>query len=310
MGIVKTIQKMFSKNIDCSKVLCDTPFHFYSQKNRVVYVGANIIVKEGFEAVFVCNDRVTDVLPEGKHSIIATNLPTTFKRLHLLSASKNGTFATKFRADIYFVSKNKIRNVHFKGGDPLIARSKHFGRIKAYAEGTCDVTIVDAKKLLTFLLLERQCVLDKDFLGLLGCEIGNKVVFKLSECGKGFLDILTLNEEVYNILNDNFVVPYLGCDIENVRLISMQVPEKLEEKLNKEIEKRRSVNSEINEIYGTTLNDAFSGIANKPVEGEPKVEEGAVKPEVERFKKCMSCGSVIDKNVKFCPNCGMRQNLF
>ncbi len=311
MGILKSIKNMFSKNIDCSEVLENTPFHFFSQKNRDVYVGANIIVKDGFEAVFVCHDHITDVLPAGKHTIIATNLPKTFKILKLLTA-KNGTFASKFKADIYFISKGKIDNMKYVSPEAYKSRSKRFGRIKAFAEGTFDLQVEDSKKLMAFLLLERPYVLDNDFLLLIGNEVGEKVTKMLIESGKGFVELLIDNHEVYNCLNDKgFEIPYLGCSITNVKLLSMHVPEKLEKLVAEEIGKRRKVVGDINEMYGSNMDNVMPLITNKTVNDNMKVEQtSTINNENDGLKTCISCGAKINKDDNFCPKCGMRQNLF
>lgn len=310
MGIIKSIKKMFSKNIDCSEVLENTPFHFYSQKSRVVCVGANIIVKDGYQAVFVCGNKVTDVLMEGKHSIIASNLPKTFKRLRLLTA-KNGKFATSFKVDIYFISAGTIKNMKFCSTVPYVQKSKRLGRVKAFAEGTFDIKITDVRKFFKYLLLERPFITDSQFEPILSEEVGNLVVEKLVESDKKFMEILTVREDVYNLLNFNQLAPaYFGCELLNVTLKSMHVPAKLEEKICDELEKRRAEVSQINLHYGANLDDAMLEITNKPVSADVSVENPTPLEKPQKLRKCIACGKDIDIEAKFCPNCGMRQNLF
>lgn len=309
MGIIKSIQKMFSKNIDCGDILDNTPFHFYSQKNRVVYIGSNIVVRDGFEAVFVCRDKVTEILQAGKHAIISSNLPKTFKRMHLLTA-KNGSFATKFKADIYFVSKNQVRDLKFCGNLPYKTKSKRFGRVKGYPEGYFDLLILDSQKLLKCLLKERAYVTDEDFLSMMSREVGTVINEKLMTCGKGFVDIVSESEIISQMFNSEpLSLDYLGCVISNIRLVSMKIPEQLEAKVSSEIENRREVNSEINGIYGTDLNEIFGNISNVEVEDNHFMEQSE-RTEESGFKNCLSCGKSIEKNAKFCPNCGAKQNLF
>ena len=310
MGIINSIKKMFTKNIDCSEVLENTPFHFYSQKNRVVYVGANIIVKDGYEAVFVCNNKVTDVLMEGKHSIIASNLPKTFRRLRLLTA-KDGKFASSFKVDIYFISVGTIKGLKFCSTMPYVQRSKRFGRVKAFAEGSFDLKIVDTKKFFKYLLLERPYILDTQFEPIMSEEVGNVVVEKLLDSDKKFMEILTVREDVYNLLNFNQIAPpFMGCEFLNVTLKSMRVPAKLEEKISVELEKRRAETTQINLHYGTNLDDTLIEITNKPVTENVNIENPLPQEKTPKLKKCISCGENISAEAKFCPNCGMRQNLF
>lgn len=308
MGIIKSIRKMFSKNIDCSELLDNTPFHFYSQKSRVVTIGSNIVVKDGFEAVFVCRDKVTDILPAGKYSIIAGNLPKTFKRLHLLRA-KGGNFATKFRADIYFVAKTQINDLRFCGSVPYRSKSRRFGRIKGYPEGYFSINIFDSAKLVSCLLKERPYINDVDFLNAIGTEVGNLVNESLMSIGKGFVDIVTNPNEVSELLS-GIPLRYLGCELLKINLVSIKIPEKLEQKVAGEIENRREVNVEINEIYGTSLDEKMPNISNGVVEEKLNVDMAQPTEKGSAYKNCLACGSLIDKNANFCPDCGRKQNLF
>ena len=47
-------------------------FYFYTAKSRNITVGANIIVPEGYKAIFVCKDKVCDEVNNGKFDIEVT----------------------------------------------------------------------------------------------------------------------------------------------------------------------------------------------------------------------------------------------
>ena len=144
---------MFSKNIDVAEAVRDKIFYLYTTKSRVITIGANIIVPNGFSAVFVCKDKVSDILPQGKFAISGVTLPKTFKRMGLTYANKKGKFPKTFNADLYFVKNIPIETMEFESCIALRKTSKRFGRVKAQSEGVFDLTIEDSGKLLKYLLI-------------------------------------------------------------------------------------------------------------------------------------------------------------
>lgn len=301
MGILSSIKKMFSKNIDCSEKLGDTPFYNYSLTNRVVYVGSNIIVKEGYEAVFVCRNKVTDCLPAGKHSIIASNLPNTFKRMHLLKANGKGNFKNKFKVDIYFVQKHYDIIVEFLAKQPYEAKTKTFGRVKAFPEGKCIVNVTDSKKLISFLLLERPYATTKDFFSTISEQVGNAVSEKLMKSNKPFIKILTEKSDIseyFKIVMLN--LDYMGVEVNAVDIISMQVSPMLEKKVSEKLKEYRDANVDIS-------TDSFEEVPT--ICGLNVSFDGNITSEQKNTKTCYACGGVVDGAAKFCPNCGAKQNL-
>lgn len=91
----------------------------------------------------------------------------------------------------------------------------------------------------------------------------------------------------------------------------MHVPEKLEKLVGEEIGKRRKVVGDINEMYGSNMDNVMPLITNKTVNDNMKVEQtSTINNENDGLKTCISCGAKINKDDNFCPKCGMRQNLF
>ena len=231
MGFFKKIKNMFSKNIDCVEELEGKFFYLNSTKGKEVKVGANIIVPEGFFAVFVCKDKVCDVVLNGKFAINGANLPKTFSIMKLGKSNKNGKYKKKFNADIYFISRDYQRDLEFCSFDKYVNKSERLGKVKAYSMGLFDVQIDDAEKLLKYFISERPYVAEELFLDLLSGLVGNYVNRKLELLYNDFLDIVInpkqVNEKLNSVIEMERYFDDYGFKLCNVRFESLNVSTKL-----------------------------------------------------------------------------------
>lgn len=314
MGIIKNIKRMFSKNIDCADKLENKLFYFYTFKNRTVTIGANIIVPEGYNAVFVCKDKVTDIVPKGKFAISGINLPKTFKRMGLAKASKKGVLKKNFPADIYYMAVNDAEGVRFSSYSPYKAKCTRLGKVKAHSEGTFSVKIKEPDKLLDFMLLERAYITEELFLDLLGGIVGDYVNKTLESSDKTFYDLITnpdmcndyINKELslYNYFDD------LGMEVSNIKIEFMKVSSKLKEKVQEEMKNQKSFMIEVNSNFGTEIEVPKPNINKDPVLQEIKVEKNNDLVQELGYKTCPNCGKKINHSALFCERCGIDLSKF
>ncbi len=319
MGLLAKLKSMFNKNIDCSKDLDGVFFHVLPM-SKPIPIGCNIIVKEGYQAIFVCKNKVTDILQEGKHKLDNNTIPYTFRRLKLYKIDKHGNMPKKFKCDIYFIEKGKIQNFGFSSAQPYIEKSERFGKVFAYCEGICDFTIENAQKLLEYLLLEHAYVKDKKAILDISSIIGNGVNEILEESPMTFEKILTDNEDVYMYINTNIEkkLGFCGLKCEKVRLNSMEVSSKVQKKIDEYLkmhnEYKRQFSSsnefQLKEVYRTLEvqeNDEISmSLAHDEEVPSYLNREDLVK---HPKKQCLYCGNYINQRAKFCEFCGFEQDL-
>lgn len=297
MGFLKRIKQMFSKNIDCSDQLEGKPFYYYSKKNRQVNVSANIIVPEHYSAVFVCRDKVCDVLGSGKFPINGATLPKSFERLKLGKANKKGKFKKKFLADIYYISNTLIQDVDFLSYDNYVSKSRKLGKIKAHSQGQFDVEIVDPKKLLKYFLSERPYVDEDLFLDIFGGLVGNYINRLLEINFDDFYEILVspkvANQKLNVVVDTEDYFSSYGFKISNVRFDSLNVSTKLK----KRIEEYLSANKGLDYI-----NIALPSEQN--ASDERKDEKESIKDD----RICTKCGNKLSETAIFCEKCGTKYN--
>ena len=240
MGIFSKLKNLFNKNIECGSELEGRLIYFVPLKGRIVNVGSNIIVNDGYNAVFVVNDRVSDVLISGKHKINGAVLPNTFSRLKLDKPNKHGNYQKKFKADIYFVNTQMVEQVNYSSDEPFFAKSDKFGRIKGYAEGVCNLQITEPDKLLKVMLIDRPFVGNKENTELLTNLIGNEVNKMLAKTKVGFSEII-LNPKILNtFLNPaiNEKTNVFGINVYNIEVASLKLNKKLTKKVSEFLAER------------------------------------------------------------------------
>lgn len=317
MGLLAKLKNIFGKNIDCSKALDDVFFHLMPWVK--VTIDSNLIVKDGFVALFVCKNKVTDILPAGKHKLNNNTIPYTFKKLKLYKIDKYGHMPTKFNCDIYFVSTGKIKDFEFVSNNPYIKKSNRFGKIVAYSEGVCDVTISEPQKLLEYMLLERAYVKDKTAISEISCIIGNAVNEILEKSSDSFGELVADVKNTNNIIDENIekILEFCGLKCDKFDLRYMHVNSKLQQKLDEYLKMQREYNAQFAGRTDDILSQTLSAVM---VEREGETEEDAQQKQVVyenpnpiditklNKKQCGYCGKYISEKARYCEFCGFEQN--
>lgn len=316
MGILAKLKNIFAKNIDCSKDLDDVFFHLMPWVK--VTVDSNLIVKDGFVALFVCKNKVTDILQSGKYKLTNNTIPYTFKRLKLYKIDKNGNMPKKFNCDIYFVSTALIQNFEFVSNNPYIKKSNHFGKVIAYSEGVCDFRISDPKKLIEYILLERAYIKDKVAINDISNIIGNGVNEIMEKCGESFGSLVANVKTTNIILNSNIdsALEFCGLKCSNFDLRLMRVNSRLQKKLDEYLQMQKEYNIQFADTANDVLNQTLNSVA---VEREQVAENGGdsrqifdtgnapIDMTVLGKKQCNYCGKYINEKARYCEFCGFNQ---
>lgn len=246
MGLLANLRKMFNKNIECGEEITGHFVYLYPSNSRIVHVNSHIIVKDDYFAVFVCNDKVCDVLPPGKHKLTAVTLPKSFNRLKLDKANRKGNFPKKFKADVYFVCKSVMEQQQFCSFDKFIKKSNDFGKVKGYSEGLLDIQVNDPEKLFKVLLIDRYYVPNKVGLKIIMGYIGNEINRMIESTEVGFTEMILQPSVLKQVLNPaiNARIENMGVRVYNVEVTSFKLNRKLQKKVATFLQERKSVNDQ------------------------------------------------------------------
>ncbi len=243
LGLLANLRKMFNKNIECGEEIVGHFIYLYPSSNRIVHVNSHIIVEDNYCAVFVCNDRVCDILPAGKHKLTGATLPKAFSRLKLDKPNKNGSFPKKFKADVYFVYKEIMEQQQFCSFDKFIKKSNEFGKVKGYTEGLLDIQVTDPEKLFKVLLIDRYYVPNKLGLKIVMGYIGNEINRMLEDSDTGFTEMILKPAILQPMLNPaiNEHIENLGVRVYNVEVTSLKLNRKMQKKVAMFLHEHKSV---------------------------------------------------------------------
>lgn len=246
MGFLSSLRKIFNKNIECGEELVGHFIYLYPSSNRIVHVGSHIIVPDEYFAVFVCNDRVTDVLPPGKHKISGAVLPKSFSKTKIDKPNKYGNYKKKFKADIYYVFKGVMEQQQFCSFDKFFKKSSHFGRVKGYTEGLFDIQVTDPEQMFKVLLIDRYYIKNKEGIKLVAGYVGNEVNRMLESGELGFTEIILNPAAFKQALNPaiNARLENLGIRVYNLEVSSFKLNRKLQKQVALFLTERKQVHDQ------------------------------------------------------------------
>jgi membrane protease subunit (stomatin/prohibitin family) len=102
--------------------------------------GAELIVREGQQAVFVYRGQLADKFVPGHYKLTSENLPI----LSTLQGWKHG-FNSPFRSEVYFMSTRPVTDLRWGTPQPVTVRDPDFKMVQIRANGTMVVKIADAE---------------------------------------------------------------------------------------------------------------------------------------------------------------------
>lgn len=102
--------------------------------------GAQLIVREGQEAVFVYRGALADRFSPGHYELTSENLPI----LGTLQGWKHG-FNSPFRSEVYFLNTRPVTDLRWGTPQPVTVRDPDFKMVQVRANGLCVVKIENAE---------------------------------------------------------------------------------------------------------------------------------------------------------------------
>ena len=112
----------------------------FPRYNNEIKNGAQLIVREGQQAVFVYRGQLADRFGPGNYELATEALPI----LSTLQGWKHG-FSSPFRSEVYFLNTRPVTDLRWGTPQPIVIRDAEFGTIPVRANGLCVLRIADAE---------------------------------------------------------------------------------------------------------------------------------------------------------------------
>lgn len=113
-------------------------WRFPRYQNEIKH-GAQLIVREGQQAIFVHNGQMADTFGPGHYTLTTENLPL----LSTIQGWKHG-FNSPFRSEVYFINTRPVTDLRWGTANPVTVRDPDFKMVQVRANGLCVVRVADA----------------------------------------------------------------------------------------------------------------------------------------------------------------------
>jgi membrane protease subunit (stomatin/prohibitin family) len=140
MGLIDKIKGELVDIIEWMDDSRDTLAWRFPRYQNEIKNGAQLIVREGQEAVFVYRGQLADRFGPGNYELKTENLPI----MSTLQGWKYG-FDSPFRSEVYFINVRPITDLRWGTPTPVTVRDPDFKMVQVRANGLCVVKIKDAQ---------------------------------------------------------------------------------------------------------------------------------------------------------------------
>ncbi|ETD32057.1 SPFH domain-containing protein [Williamsia sp. D3] len=110
----------------------------FPRYNNEIKNGAELIVREGQQAVFVYRGQLADRFGPGHYQLTTENLPL----LSTLQGWKHG-FTSPFRSEVYFINTRPVTDLRWGTANPVTVRDPDFTMVQVRANGLCVVRVAE-----------------------------------------------------------------------------------------------------------------------------------------------------------------------
>lgn len=202
----------------------------YERADNEIKYGAQLIVREGQQAVFINQGQLADVFKPGQYTLDTKNLPI----LSTLQGWKYG-FESPFKAEVYFVSTRKFTNMKWGTKNPIMLRDKEFGPVRLRAFGSYVLHVTDAGKFIKEVVGTDGHFTTEEITDQLRNVVVSRFADVLGESKIPVLDLASNYDEFGNFVTDKIgdEIGNYGVAIDQLLIENISLPPNVEEALDK-----------------------------------------------------------------------------
>jgi membrane protease subunit (stomatin/prohibitin family) len=230
MGLFDKIRGEFVDIVEWLDPTESTLVHRFERYENEIKFEAQLIVREGQQAVFVNEGQIADVFQPGRHVLNAKNLPL----LSTLQGWKYG-FHSPFKAEVYFCSTRQFTNLKWGTPGPVTMRDKEFGPVRVTAFGIYAMRIKDPALFLRQIVGTSGAFTTQSIEDNLRGKIGQRVKEVLPDTGIPVIDLESKVVTVAQTLKDRIAPDFagLGLELTEVQVQDIGLPEEVERAIDK-----------------------------------------------------------------------------
>ena len=202
----------------------------FPREDNEIKNGAQLIVRESQNAVFLHEGELGDVFAPGRHELSTNNIPilTTLK-------SWKYAFNSPFKADVYFVNSRQFTDQKWGTANPIMLRDPEFGPIRLRAFGAYAFSITDPGKFIISMAGTNPLLVSEDVSGQLRNFLSSRFADALGEAKIPALDLAAQYNEMGDLLRGILQKDFdtYGITLNSFLIENISVPPAVEEALDK-----------------------------------------------------------------------------
>ena len=225
MGLLDPLLSEFVDVIEWNEDGLDLLAWRFPRYKDAIKWGAQLIVREGQQAIFVNEGQIADCFQPGRYTLTTRNMPLLTTILSLPTG-----FESPFKAEVYFVASRRFTDQRWGTRHPIMLRDPELGPIRLRGFGTFEVTVSDSKTLITNLNGSQSRFSLNDIQEQLRNLIVSRLADYLGECKISALDLSANYDEIAESLNQrlNSTSAEYGLQISNLLIENLALPAEVE----------------------------------------------------------------------------------
>ncbi len=240
----------------------DTLVHRFERYDNEIKNGAQLIVREGQQAVFIDQGQIAEVFKPGKYTLDTDNLPL----LATIKGWKHG-FHSPFKCEVYFVSTRRYTDQKWGTKNPIMLRDAEFGPIRMRAFGTYAFRVEEAGKFIQEIVGTDGYFTTDEITNQLRNIIVSRFTDILGESKIPALDLAANYDELGTFVTDRIAseVTDYGLLLTKLLIENISLPEAVEEALDKRTS--MGVIGDLDKYLKFQSAEAMEAAANNPSGG-------------------------------------------
>ena len=230
MDIGQRIRGEFVDVIDWSEDGSDTLVWRFERQGNAIKWGAQLIVREGQQAVFVNEGRIADAFGPGRYRLETRNLPLLTSLLALPTALES-----PFKAEVLFVATRQFTDRKWGTRHPLILRDPELGPIRLRGFGSYSLRVADPIQLIRELSGSNPHFAVEQISEQLRNLITSRLADLLGDSHQPVLDLASRYDELAAALRSRLAAEWAGYGLELTTLLieNLTLPPEVEAALDR-----------------------------------------------------------------------------
>lgn len=193
--------------------------------NNEIKMGAQLIVRENQQALFINEGKAADLFAPGRWELQAQNLPI----LSTLRGWKYG-FQSPFKAEVYFFNMRLFTDLKWGTTNPVMMRDAEFGMIRMRAFGTYAIRIKDAKQFFATIVGTQHLTTTDEIIGQFRSTILSRLSDAIAEAKIPALDLASNYDELAEVAKKRIGPEFetFGVELSRFFIENISLPEEVE----------------------------------------------------------------------------------